>query len=58
MDQKLHMDDRPRLFDASTFFDIADAVGRMQGATGSLAMRLPEVEASARPVSGAIPIVQ
>jgi len=58
MDRKYHMADRPKLFDADSFFDIADAVARMHGATGSLAMRLPEVAGAERPVSGRIPIVQ
>ena len=48
----------PGLFDPDGFFDIADGVARIGRAQGSLAMRLPEVEESARPKSGAIPIVQ
>lgn len=58
LDSTLHQADRPQLFDAAAFFDIADAVARVQGSTGSLAMRLPEAQGVARPVSGAIPIVQ
>jgi ectoine hydroxylase-related dioxygenase (phytanoyl-CoA dioxygenase family) len=58
MDRKLHRADRPGLFDDEAFFDIAEAVARMKGATGSLAMRLPEADPSERPLSGAIPIVQ
>jgi ectoine hydroxylase-related dioxygenase (phytanoyl-CoA dioxygenase family) len=58
MDARLHDPARPRLFDETAFFDIADAVARVKGATGSLAMRLPEPVGVERPVSGAIPIVQ
>ena len=58
MDRKHHQPDRPRLFDADAFFDIADGVSRIQGAQGSLAMRLPEAVGADRPVSGRIPIVQ
>ena len=58
MDRKLHSADRPTLFDSNAFFDIADAVTRLQGSTGSLAMRLPEPVGAERPVSGSIPIVQ
>jgi hypothetical protein len=58
MDRKHHQADRPRLFDAEAFFDIADAVSRVHGAAGSIAMRLPEVVGAERPVSGRIPIVQ
>ena len=58
MDRKHHQPDRPRLFDADAFFDIAEGVSRVQGATGSIAMRLPEVVGADRPVSGRIPIVQ
>ena len=57
-DSKLHQSARPKLFDAAAFFDIADAVSRVRGSTGSGAMQLPEAEGVARPVSGAIPIVQ
>jgi hypothetical protein len=49
---------RPGLFDPQGFFDIADGVARVGRAQGSLALRLPEVDESARPKSGAIPIVQ
>jgi len=48
----------PGLFDAAGFFDIADGVARVGKAQGSLAMRLPEVDESLRPKSGAIPVVQ
>ncbi len=58
MDGKYHQPDRPRLFDEAAFFEIADGVARLKGSTGSLAMRLPPVSNEARPVSGAIPIVQ
>ena len=58
MDARHHQADRPRLFDPDAFFDIADAVARVQDATGSLAMRIPEVAGAARPTSGQIPIVQ
>ena len=58
MDSKHHQPDRPRLFDADAFFDIAEAVSRVQGSAGSIAMRLPEVPVADRPVSGRIPIVQ
>ena len=57
LDAKLHQPDRPRLFDASVFFDIADAMARIDGVEGSIAMRLPEAAADKRPVSGRIPIV-
>jgi hypothetical protein len=51
--------DRPGLFDEAAFFDIADAVARVQHLEGSMAMLLPEPDAAAaRPVGGAIPIVQ
>ena len=46
------------LFDAGGFFDIADGVARVGKAEGSLAVRLPEVDESRRPKSGAIPVVQ
>jgi hypothetical protein len=55
---KVHQPNRPCLFDADAFFDIADGVARMNGLTGSLAMLLPERAESERPVSGHIPIVQ
>ena len=58
MDRKLHMPSRPTLFSKDNFFDIADGVARVHRRPGSLAMLLPEQTASARPVSGAIPIVQ
>ena len=58
MDRKLHMPSRPTLFSKDNFFDIADGVARIHKRPGSLAMLLPEQAASARPVSGAIPIVQ
>ncbi len=58
LDDKFHQPDRPKLFAADAFFDIADAVSRVQGSAGSLAMRLPEVHGASRPVAGAIPIVQ
>lgn len=48
----------PGLFDAGGFFDIADGVARVGKAEGSLAVRLPEVDESRRPKSGAIPVVQ
>ena len=48
----------PGLFDPDGFFDIADGVARVGRAQGSLALRLPEVDESARPKSGVIPIVQ
>jgi len=48
----------PGLFDVTGFFDIADGVARVGKAQGSLAMRLPEVDESLRPKSGAIPVVQ
>jgi hypothetical protein len=52
------MPSRPSLFSKDNFFDIADGVARIHKRPGSLAMLLPEQAASARPVSGAIPIVQ
>ena len=55
---KLPHADRPRLFDANSFFDIADGVARVQGMAGSIAMLLPERPPGERPVSGRIPIVQ
>lgn len=58
MDRKHHQAAHPRLFDADAFFDIADASSRVQGAEGSIAMRLPERAGADRPVSGLIPIVQ
>jgi hypothetical protein len=58
MDAKHHQAQRPKLFDASAFFDIADAVARVKGSAGSLAMLLPESEMGSRPASGAIPVVQ
>ncbi len=57
LDAKLHQADRPQLFDASVFFDIADANARLAGIEGSMAMLLPEVDPVQRPVSGRIPIV-
>ncbi|HXC54949.1 MAG TPA: hypothetical protein VNU97_06615 [Rhizomicrobium sp.] len=48
----------PGMFDAGGFFDIADGVARIGKVQGSLALRLTEVPAGARPKSGAIPIVQ
>jgi hypothetical protein len=59
LDDLHRVDDRPRLFDADAFFDIGDAVARMRGAQGSVAMLLPEPDPSVtRPTDGAIPIVQ
>jgi len=58
LDSKVHQANRPLLFDAGTFFDIAEGVARVDGLTGSLAMLLPERAESERPVSGRIPIVQ
>ncbi len=58
LDAAHHQADRPRLFDPAAFFDIADAVARIGNAAGSIAMLLPEVDPSARPTDGAIPIVQ
>lgn len=57
LDAKLHQRERPQLFDAGVFFDIADANARLAGVHGSMALLLPEVDASLRPVSGRIPIV-
>lgn len=58
MDRRRHQSDRPGLFDAGAFFDIADGVARVKGLEGSLALKLPEAAVEARPTSGAIPIVQ
>ncbi len=57
LDAKLHQADRPQLFDASRFFDIADANARLAGLQGSMALLLPEPDPALRPVSGRIPIV-
>jgi hypothetical protein len=56
--RKAYRPNRQHLLDASAFFDIADAVARVNGLQGSLAMLLPERPESERPVSGQIPIVQ
>ena len=58
LDRKVHQANRPALFDAQAFFDIADGVARVDGLTGSLALLLPERPETERPVSGHIPIVQ
>lgn len=58
LDRKLHNEARPQLFSEDAFFDIAEAVARIHKLPGSLAMRLPEQAGAARPISGAIPIVQ
>ena len=48
----------PRLFDPDAFFEIADAVARLDGVDGSLAMFLPEPDQTiARREAGDIPVV-
>jgi hypothetical protein len=51
-------DKHPGLFDPEAFFDIADAIMRMDGFGGSMAMELPPAVGKERPVSGRIPIIQ
>ena len=56
-DGRAALDRYPHLFDESTFFDIADAVARIKGLDGSLAVLLPETANSERPQAGSIPVV-
>jgi hypothetical protein len=57
LDRRHHVASHPSLFDPDAFFEIADAVARVDGLAGSLAMMLPERDVE-RPTAGAIPVVQ
>jgi hypothetical protein len=57
LDCQYHRSSHPSLSDPDGFFEITEAVARVSGLEGSLAMLLPEREGE-RPQAGAIPVVQ
>jgi hypothetical protein len=59
LDKRLHDPHHPHLFDADAFFEISEAVARLEGLEGSVALHLPEADPNApRKHGGAIPVVQ
>ena len=48
---------RRHLFDVDAFFDIGEALARLEGRQGSLALDLPAAVDADRPEAGAIPVV-